>query len=1127
MKRHEVVSDLVTPSIFGRKTMRRLWRFVAPAAIALVPAAAFAASSVDPDLLAGLRARSIGPAAMSGRIAAVEAVESNPDILYTATATGGVWKSVNAGLSWTPIFDDQPVAATGALAIFQANPDVVWVGTGEGNPRNSVSIGNGIYRTLDGGKTWTHLGLEATERIHRIVLHPGDPDVAWVAALGQAWGENVDRGVFKTTDGGKTWRKVLYVDPRTGAADMVSDPSNPNKLFVAMWDYRRWPWLFRSGGPGSGLYVTVDGGETWKRYSEEDGLPKGDLGRIGLAISRSNPNIVYALVEAEKSALLRSSDGGKTWSKVNEDQRTAERPFYYADIEVDPVWPNRLYNLTARLMVSEDSGKTFGVLGRSREIHGDYHAMWINPRDPDHIVVGEDGGLGISRDRGETWQFVGNLPLGQFYHVAVDMDMPYNIYGGLQDNGSWRGPSSLWEVGGIRNHKWEVVGGGDGFDTRPDPEDSMTGYAMSQGGNLSRWDLKARESKPIRPPDPKPDSGLERLRFNWNAGLAIDPFAPGTIYYGSQYVHKSSDRGASWTIISPDLTTDNAEWQNQAKSGGLTLDVTAAENFTTIIAIAPSPKQTGVIWVGTDDGRLHVTRDGGGTWTSVEKNVSGVPANTWIPHILPSKFDAAGAFVVFDNHRREDFKPYAYRTDDWGKTWKSVATKDVRGYALSIEQDPVDKDLLFLGTEFGLWVSFDGGAKWLPWRHGVPTVSVMDMVIHPRDLDLVLGTHGRAVFVLDDITPLREVSAEALAEPLHLFASAPALLHRMRGGGGGIRGGGAGEYQGENRDFGAFLTYSLNFPGLPLPDSEKERARKIAERAAARARAQPAEPQAGAAIKEDAPPAVERPDGGEDAKEPKVEIRITDASGKLVRKMEGPAKLGINRAVWDFGRDGFRRPPLGERGAFFRRDTGPSVAPGTYTVTVKFRDKEAKQTLQVVADPALGNTDADWQAREAAVARAGELQNAVADAIARIGAVRDDVKVVLAKLDARKKEREKTGMDAKEAGEPDKPLSQAARDLQKKLGTLERRLFVPPDTKGIVEDETAYAKVTNFGRTLDASWGRPTPTALSYLEVAETEVKAVLADFNKLFAEDVAAFRQKVADAKIGLLSEEAPIEVK
>ncbi len=550
----------------------------------------------------------------------------------------------------------------------------------------------------------------------------------------------------------------------------------------------------KSGGPGSGFYASHDGGETWKRYTEEDGLPKGDLGRIGVAISRSNPNIVYALVEAEKSALLRSSDGGQTWKTVNADQRTAERPFYYAQIHVDPQWPNRLYNLTARLMVSEDSGASFNLLGRSRDVHGDYHAMWIDPHDPDHMVTGSDGGMAISHDRGETWQFVSTLPIGQFYHVDVDMDRPYNVYGGLQDNGSWRGPSSDWAQGGIQNSAWRVIGGGDGFDTHPDPADSMAGYSESQGGELVRWNLRTRESKLIKPAQVK---GLEKLRFNWNAALAQDPFDPGTIYIGSQYVHKSTDRGASWTAISPDLTTNNPEWQQQQKSGGITLDVSAAENFTTLLAIAPSPLQQGVIWAGSDDGRLHVTRDGGKSWTSVEKNVPGVPANTWIPNILPSKYDAASAFVVFDNHRRQDFAPYVYRTDDWGKTWKSLATRDLRGYALAVEQDPADRNLLFLGTEFGLYVSFDGGARWTPWKHGLPTTSVMALKIHPRDLDLVIGTHGRALYVLDDITPLRGVSAATLAEPVHIYSGQPALLYRTVRGFGGIRGGGAGEFQGQ------------------------------------------------------------------------------------------------------------------------------------------------------------------------------------------------------------------------------------------------------------------------------------------------------------------------------------------
>jgi photosystem II stability/assembly factor-like uncharacterized protein len=1110
--------------------MRRPLFLAAVAALALGPGALQAADAVNPDLLAGLEARSIGPAAMSGRVADIDVVESNPDIIYIGTATGGVWKSVNGGLTWDPIFDDQPVHSIGAVAVFQPNPDIVWAGSGEGNVRNSVSIGNGVYRSLDGGETWSHLGLEKTERIHRVVLHPTDPDVAWVAALGQLWGENADRGVFKTTDGGKTWRKVLFVNNKTGAADLLADPSNPNKLFAAMWEFRRWPWLFTSGGRGSGLHVSHDGGETWKRLTEDDGLPKGELGRIGLAASRSNPNIVYALVEnAAKNQILRSDDGGLTWKKAGEDIRATERPFYYADLKVDPVWPNRVYSLTARLLVSNDSGASFDILGRSREIHSDHHDLWINPRDPEHMILANDGGLGISRDRGETWQFVGNLPLAQFYHIAVDMDRPYNVYGGLQDNGSWRGPSSLWEQGGgIRNSSWTAVGGGDGFDTRPDPEDSMAGYSMSQGGELTRWNLKTRESKSIKPPEPAPGSGRERLRFNWNAGLAQDPFEPGTIYYGSQYVHKSTDRGDSWTIISPDLTTDNPEWQQQARSGGLTLDVSAAENHTTIIAIAPSAKQKGVLWVGSDDGRLHVTRDGGQTWTSVEKNVPGVPANTWIPHITPSKHDAASAFVVFDNHRRADFATYVYRTDDWGKTWKSLAAKNIRGYALAIEQDPVDKDLLFLGTELGLWASLDGGARWMQWKQGVPTASVMDLVIHPRDHDLVLATHGRAIYVIDDISPLRDLSAETMAKPVHLHPTPPALLYRaVRSR--GVRGGGAGEYQGENRDYGALITFSLNAPGLPLPDEEQERARKEAERVAERARLQPAA-QAGAAKQEDPPPSEAAPAeaqgrrGGGGPKGPQVEIKISDASGKVVRTIKADAKRGLNRVVWDLGRDEFRMPPNPNRGGFQGANAGPPVVPGVYNVAVKYGKEEAKGTLKVEADPQLGSSQADWQAWDANVARVGQLQSAVTEAIERVAATRADVGVVLSKLDARAKARERSGQTG---DNPDRDLQKAARDLQKKLDEVERKLYVPPGTKGIVEDNTAQNSMGDLRRFVGSSFKAPTGTVKGHMETAEATVREVLAEVNKLYAEDVPAFRQKVTAAQIDLLGAQGPIEVK
>jgi photosystem II stability/assembly factor-like uncharacterized protein len=1084
-------------------------------------------AQVDPDLLAGLPARSIGPAAMSGRVADVTGVDSNPDILYVGTAAGGVWKSTNGGLTWNPVFDDQPVASIGSVSVFQPNPDVVWVGSGEGNPRNSVLAGNGIYRSLDGGKTWQHLGLEKTERIHRVVLHPADPNVAYAAAMGKLWGENPERGIFKTTDGGKTWKRVLYVDERTGAADLVMDPSNPNKLFAAMWDHRRWPWTFRSGGPGSGLFVTYDGGETWKRLTEDDGLPKGDLGRIGLAISRSNPEIVYALVEAEKSALLRSEDGGRTWKTANDDQRTANRPFYYADIRVDPVWPNRVYNLASRLTVSNDSGKTFNGLPGARTIHGDFHTLWINPVDPRYMVTGEDGGLGVSRDRGETFQFVANLPIGQYYHVTVDMDTPYHVYGGLQDNGAWRGPSSVWEENGdIRNHQWQRIGGGDGFEAMADPEDSTRGYSESQGGFLVRWDLRKGESRGIRPPETDPDDPDKRLRFNWNTALALDPFEPGTIYYGSQFVHKSTDRGETWTVISPDLTTDNPEWQKQDKSGGITPDVTGAENFTTILSIAPSAVQRGVIWAGTDDGRVHVTRDGGKTWESVEKNIKGVPANTWVPHIRPSRFDAASAFIVLDNHRRDDTELYVFRTDDWGKTWKSLAGDrrgNVRGFALAIEQDTVDKDLLFLGTDQGLYVSGDAGRTWLKWKHGLPeSVPVMDLALHPRENDLVIATHGRALYVLDDVTPLRELSAETMREPLHLYGASAGMIHGDADGSGNARSGG-GEFVAESRPKGVLITYSLNAPGLPLPDDQKERERKEKERAEAR-KAAPAEPAPekapGAILKEDPPRKEEKEEKPQEPKPAKIEI--ADASGKVVRTMDGPAKLGLNRAVWDLGRDAFRQPATDNRGFPRDQESGPEVPPGTYTVTVRYGDQAAKSTVKVAAAPALQATDADWQAREEAIVRLGKLQNATVEAIERIGAARKDVDLVLQKLQPKDKKKDASA----DKEDPNKALKDAARDLQKKLTALDRRLWIGPDVKGIVEDRTVLSRIDAGSFPVLSSWNAPSATAKVAVEQAEAAARSVLADVNKLFAEDVAAFREKVAAAKIGLLADQPPISI-
>ncbi len=1104
-------------------------------ALALALLAASARAAIDPGLLAGVSARSIGPAGMSGRVTAIAAVESNPNIVYIGAASGGVWKSTNGGLTWTPVFDDQPVASIGAIAVDPSNPDVVWVGTGEGNPRNSASIGDGVYRSPDGGRTWTHLGLEKTERIDRIVVNPSNPNVVWVAALGQEWGENPERGIYKTEDGGRSWNRVLYVDPRTGAADLSIDPRNPDKLFASMWQYRRWPWFFKSGGPGSGLFATSDGGRTWKRFAEEDGMPKGDLGRIGIAVSPSNPDVVYATVEAAKSAVVRSDDGGKSWRTINERFDANPRPFYFAHIQVDPQLPNRLYSLDFNIRVSDDGGRSFDDLYPGSLIHGDYHAMWISSHDPSWFYVGNDGGVAVSHDRGRTARFVTTLPLGQFYHVAVDNQTPYNVYGGLQDNSSWRGPNTVWQQGGIRSHEWTTLVGGDGFETRPDLADPNLIYTMSQGGEIVRYDLRTGEQRAIKP---SPSEG-GKLRFNWNAGFATDPLEPGTIYIGSQFLHKSADRGETWTAISPDLTTNNPNWQHQEVSGGLTRDVSNAENYTTIIAVAPSPVQKGVIWVGTDDGRLHVTRDGGKTWTSLEKNVPGVPANTWIPNILASKSDAASAFVVFDNHRREDFKTYVYRTDDWGKTWKSLATSDLRGYAHVMEQDPGDKDLLFLGTETGLWASNDGGRQWLKWTHGVPTVPVMGLAIQPRELNLVVGTHGRSVYVIDDIRPLRTLSEKAMAEPVHLYESGPAQQHWFAGEPGGF-GLGSAEFRGENEPYGAILTYSLNAPGLPYPDEKKERARKEEERAAKlktdEGRPETGIPQTPQELSEKESPTPgkqpastagakgktpEKPKA-EEAKE--VEIRVADASGKTIRTFTAPARQGLNRAVWDLTRDG-SKPFPSEKPPTNPHPSGFEVPPGSYAVTVKMGDHEAKGSVQVVPDPRSRNTEADWRAREDATKRVDALLGALAEAAGRIRDTRADVNSVVARVQARKKDAPPEAKDAKDA-KPD-PLLESANKLKEGLDKLELRLWTPYNAVGIQPGTDAATKAFYATGYVLSSWAPPSPTHLEYLRQAEKATNDVLADINRFFETDVAAFRKTADAAGARLLPDLGKVEVK
>ena len=915
--------------------------------------AADAAAPVD--TLKSLQWRNIGPTAQAGRVSVFVGLPGDINTMYVAGAVGGIFKTTNGGVTWNAIFDNQPVASIGAIAIAPTDPNVIYAGTGEGNPRNDASIGDGIYKSIDAGEHWVNVGLPDSEKIARLVIDPRNADVVYACALGREWGPNEERGLFKTVDGGKSWKKVLYTNDLTGCSDVDIDPTNANIVYAGMFTFRRWAWYTESGGGETAVYKSFDGGNSWTRLSGPDvnrGLPKGPMDRIGVAVSRSSPNTVYVISETtDEGELWRSDDAGATWQMVSRDRNINFRPFYYADIRVDPQHPNTVYALAGGLYKSEDGGRNFARIGAAT--HGDHQAMWIDPADPNRILLGDDGGFQISYDAGRTFDILNNIPFTQFYNVAYDLQVPYHLCGGLQDNGSWCGPSQSPGAPGTTRSEWQNVGGGDGFFAVPDLRNPELVYNNLQGGVISLTNRKTGASWGINPyPGGIGSSGQwmapQRYRFNWNAPIVLSPQDPKTVYYGGNVLFRTKNYGHSWDVISPDLTT-NDKAKQQTSGGKIVTDNTAAEFHCTIISIGPSPVDPNVIWASTDDGHVQVTRDGGKTWTNTVKAMTGLAPNAWINKIDASHFDAGTAYVSASHWQDGDYAPYFYKTMDFGKTWtKITGGLPARGWSHVIREDPKVRGLLYAGTEFGLFASWNAGATWTSIRNNMPPVAVRDIAIHPRDNDVIVATHGRGIYILDDAAPLQLIG-QALKSDAYLFPIRPAIRWA----------GASGMFRSNERDWLA--------PNPP----------------------------AGAWINVYLKSAPQGP----------VTITVTDKAGKAVRTIRQRGDAGVNRFVWSLRHDlpgapagGVQGsagalaapPPAGGRGGAAQ---GPAVVPGDYTVKVSADGQALTGNVTVTLDPGVQATAADLDAQLQASFAAQALQ-------ARVNAVVERVDSMIGQLSA-------------------------------------------------------------------------------------------------------------------------------
>jgi photosystem II stability/assembly factor-like uncharacterized protein len=1050
------------------------------AASILAPAPARAQSPDDAQSMP-LKWRLVGPF-RGGRVLAVTGISSQPGTYYFGAVAGGVWKTTDGGLQWVPIFDHESdqdkVSSIGAIAAAPSDPNTLYVGTGESCIRGDISYGDGVYKSLDAGKTWTHIGLEDTQHIARILVDPHNPDIVFVAALGHAYGPNAERGVFRSTDGGKSWQKVLYQDDKTGAIDLAFDPNNSHILFAALWQASRSPWGLYSGGPGSGLYKSSDGGITWKKL-EGHGLPKGVLGRIGVAVG-ADSNRVYALIEAaENGGLYRSDDGGDSWHHVTDDHRFTQRAWYFTHIFADPKSADTLYILNTGMYRSIDGGSTFTSISAP---HGDRHGLWIDPANPNRMIESDDGGATISADGGKSWTTQDNQPTAQFYHVATDNQFLYRLYGAQQDN-STVSIASRSDNGAIgETDYYDVAGGESGF-VIPDPRNPNIVYAGSYDGLITRFDKSTGQAQDISawPLNPMGHGAADLVhRFQWTAPIALSPSDPNVLYHGAEVLFKSADAGMSWSAISPDLTRNDKSKQ-QSAGGPITQDNTSVEYYDTIFAIAESPLDKNEIWVGTDDGLVQLTRDGGKNWTNVTSKEFG----DWslISIIDPSPHDAATAYVAVDRHRLDDHRPYIFKTTDYGKTWRSIANNlPPNSYVHVVREDPVRKGMLYAGTESGIWVSFDDGAHWQSLQWNLPVAPVHDLTVHNDDL--IVATHGRAFWILDDILPLRESPGALLAgaqpagigpaaappEDVHFFK--PRLAYRTRIGAFPIR---AGMALGQNPPEGAILDYSLKDApkdpvSLEILGAKGEVIRKFTSK--------------------------------------KTEEESAPDEGEGFRRGGGeplPAEKGFNRFVWDLRYERATRVPRlitwGGSGQ------GPLVVPGTYQARLRVAGKDYTQSFEVKEDPRVQATQADLEMQL-------ELALKIRDSIDRAHDAVNQITELRAQLDALHK---RLAGDQK-----NKELASAAEDLRKKMAAVEDSLVQLKSKTG--EDPLNYPnqpadQMVALDSTVEDADAAPTAQSYTVFGLLSKQINASLDKWKELQEKDLAAFNDSVAKAGVPAVS--------